>query len=304
MKKIYLTLIVVFTSAITCFAQTQVPDSWLMFPSGGGPTWIDEDWGLELSGSPLQPVKVISTSFMVGYTSNNQDFGVGNALISGRVGIGTTAPNSQLHIIGGDDQGGMISAQNTSPDHSGMNMFNEGGQLAASFQFGNSQTGGLSNSFFFGNRMSGPTTIVSGISANPITTFLNNGNVGIGTTDPHNKLDVNGTIHSKIVSVDVNGWPDYVFKTSYHLISLNEVGEYLRKNQHLPEMPSAEQIEKKGLDLGEMNAKLLKKVEELTLYLLDQNEKSKALQLRSLKQQKELNLLRSQVTRLSGHIAR
>jgi hypothetical protein len=115
------------------------------------------------------------------------------------------------------------------------------------------------------------------------------GNVGIGTINPDAKLTVNGTIHSKEVKVDMNILPDYVFKPGYELLTLDEVKSYIDKNQHLPGVPSAEQVEKEGLKLGEMNVALLKKVEELTLYLLekDKQDKQKQVQIDQLKRQVE-----------------
>ncbi|MBW4890146.1 hypothetical protein KXQ82_10485 [Mucilaginibacter sp. HMF5004] len=96
------------------------------------------------------------------------------------------------------------------------------------------------------------------------------GNVGIGTGDTHGyKLAVNGDIHTKKVVVDLLNWPDYVFQPSYNLKPLSEIKTYIDQNHHLPDMPSAEKIEKDGLDLGEMNKVLMKKVEELTLYMID-----------------------------------
>jgi len=116
------------------------------------------------------------------------------------------------------------------------------------------------------------------------------GNVGIGTVNPQNKLDVNGTIHSKQVNVDLNGWPDYVFKKDYQLPSLQEVKTYIDQNHHLPEMPSEQQVAKDGLNLGEMNKLLTKKVEELTLYLIEKDNKDKeqTAQINQLKAQVEL----------------
>ncbi len=99
------------------------------------------------------------------------------------------------------------------------------------------------------------------------------GNVGIGTTSPGEKLEVNGTIRSKKVKVESTGWPDYVFAPSFKLRPLSEVASFIKENQHLPEVPSAKEIEKNGLDLGAMDATLLKKVEELTLYTLDQEKR-------------------------------
>lgn len=102
------------------------------------------------------------------------------------------------------------------------------------------------------------------------------GNVGIGTpltTNPNGyRLAVNGKIGAKDVQVEVASatWPDYVFSTNYNLPSLAEVAEYIQANKHLKEVPSAEQIEKEGHSLGEMDKILLKKIEELTLYLIQQ----------------------------------
>lgn len=111
------------------------------------------------------------------------------------------------------------------------------------------------------------------------------GNVGIGTTDnaswqlatsPY-KLAVGGNIISEemVVKQQVN-WPDYIFKKNYPLMPLSELKSYIDKNQHLPEIPSAAQIEKDGLNLGEMNKVLVKKVEELTLYMIEKDQQVEA----------------------------
>ncbi|MBY0435310.1 MAG: hypothetical protein K2U26_14480 [Cyclobacteriaceae bacterium] len=99
---------------------------------------------------------------------------------------------------------------------------------------------------------------------------LKTGNVGIGTTNPNQKLTVNGTIYGKEVKVDLNvPGPDYVFEKDYKLASLDEIKSYIDKHKHLPEVPSAKEMEKNGVQLGEMNMLLLKKVEELTLYMIE-----------------------------------
>ncbi|MGF7076198.1 hypothetical protein [Mucilaginibacter sp. 3215] len=116
-----------------------------------------------------------------------------------------------------------------------------------------------------------------GSLANTYLTIVQ-GNVGIGITSPHNKLDVNGTIHSKSVLIDLNGWADYVFKPAYQLPSLTAVKSYIEQNQHLPEIPSEQEIMKNGLNVVEMNKLLLKKVEELTLYLIEQNKRIEKLE--------------------------
>jgi hypothetical protein len=102
--------------------------------------------------------------------------------------------------------------------------------------------------------------------------IISNGNVGIGTTTPDAKLAVNGNIHAKEVKIDLSvPAPDYVFANDYKLKTLQEVEEFIKKNSHLPEIPSAKEFEKNGLMLAEMNISLLKKMEEMTLYMIEQN---------------------------------
>lgn len=103
------------------------------------------------------------------------------------------------------------------------------------------------------------------------------GNVGIGITNPTNKLDVNGTIHSKEVKIDMEGWSDFVFKKEYILPTLEEVENHIKEKGHLENIPSEEEVLKNGINLGEMNAKLLQKIEELTLYSIQQSKEIEAL---------------------------
>jgi trimeric autotransporter adhesin len=121
--------------------------------------------------------------------------------------------------------------------------------------------------------------------------ILGNGvNVGIGTTAPDSKLAVKGIIHAEEVKVDLNVTaPDYVFESDYKLANLTDIKEYVDKNHHLPEIPSAAQFAKEGINLSEMNMKLLKKVEELTLYLIDQQKQLKQQGEQINKMQKQLD---------------
>ncbi|HEU4555606.1 MAG TPA: hypothetical protein VFS25_22360 [Chitinophaga sp.] len=105
--------------------------------------------------------------------------------------------------------------------------------------------------------------------ATPRLAITVDGNVGIGTTAPQAKLAVNGDVFAKKIKVTQTGWPDYVFSPDYKMRTLPELERYIKENQHLPEIPTAAAIQKDGHDLGEMNKKLLQKVEELTLYLIE-----------------------------------
>jgi hypothetical protein len=107
------------------------------------------------------------------------------------------------------------------------------------------------------------------------------GNVGIGvSTVPNNyKLAVAGAIIATKVTVKIQAnWPDYVFNKNYELPSLQSVESFIKTNNHLPGVPSAEEVKEKGIDLGDNQTILLKKVEELTLYIIDQDKKIVKLQ--------------------------
>ncbi|WCT13628.1 hypothetical protein [Mucilaginibacter jinjuensis] len=126
----------------------------------------------------------------------------------------------------------------------------------------------------YNNGVSGNTVSGTGLAM----TIANNGNVGIGISHPDAKLAVQGTIHGNEVLIDQTvPTPDYVFDKDYGLASLKDIKTYIDQNHHLPEIPSAAQVAKDGVNLGEMNAKLLKKIEELTLYLIDLKNENDAL---------------------------
>ncbi|MGJ1269884.1 hypothetical protein ACR78F_18525 [Sphingobacterium spiritivorum] len=93
--------------------------------------------------------------------------------------------------------------------------------------------------------------------------------VGIGTSSPTERLAVNGNIRAKEIKVEAANWPDYVFRKDYELKSIAELNAYIKEHGHLPDVPKADTAEKEGVSLGEMNKLLLKKVEELTLYIID-----------------------------------
>ncbi|PYF74190.1 hypothetical protein [Pedobacter nutrimenti] len=117
----------------------------------------------------------------------------------------------------------------------------------------------------------------------------NEGNIGIGTADPKGyKLAVNGKVRAQEIKVETANWPDYVFAKDYQLPSLKETEKHIQEKGHLPGIPSAVDVKDNGVDLGEMNARLLQKIEELTLHLI---EKDKQI----IKQQEQIELIRNDV---------
>ncbi len=104
-----------------------------------------------------------------------------------------------------------------------------------------------------------------------------NGNVGIGTSDTKGyKLAVAGNMIAESVKVKLQvNWPDYVFAEDYDLLSLKETEKQIKEQGHLPGIPSATEVKVNGIDLGDMNAKLLQKIEELTLHLIEKDKEIK-----------------------------
>lgn len=112
-----------------------------------------------------------------------------------------------------------------------------------------------------------------------------NGNVGIGTATPNEKLSVNGNIRAREIKVEATNWPDYVFEEGYNVGTLETLEGYIKANKHLPDIPAAREVKENGVELGEMNKLLLKKIEELTLYIIE-------LKKESVDQQKQLDQLK------------
>ena len=182
---------------------------------------------------------------------------------NGDVGIGTSAPSNEqswsrvLDVAGADHSKILATSGN-------------GRYKMGIFSHPESWYGGGG---FVGTESNHPLHLITNYNAK--MSILTNGNVGIGTTNPDSKLTVAGNVHAQEVKVTVNAGavPDYVFANDYKLKSLNELEQYIKQNSHLPEIPSAKEIEKNGLMLAEMNLNLLKKIEEMTLYMIEQNKR-------------------------------
>ncbi|UOQ70958.1 hypothetical protein [Hymenobacter cellulosilyticus] len=119
-----------------------------------------------------------------------------------------------------------------------------------------------------------------------------NGNVQIGTTlpttHPDAKLSVDGKVVAKSVYVTSQSWADFVFAPTYKPMSLSALEAYLQRNKHLPAIPAASEVETKGYNVGEMDAKLLQSIEELTLHVIELNKQNQKLQARTAELEKAL----------------
>lgn len=195
--------------------------------------------------------------------------------ISGNLGIGTASPSEKFQI------GNAFS-------------FHDSGNKVLFFSA--NSAGDLDASKYSGEFRFDPTNgklslgVSTTITSNPVTAFTldKNGKVGIGSANPDEKLTVKGKIHAEEIKVDLSVPADYVFqkyftgystlKPDYEMPSLNDIETFVKENHHLPNIPSAGEIQENGLHLGEMNNLLLQKVEELTLYIIEQNKRIEALE--------------------------
>jgi hypothetical protein len=233
----------------------------------------------------------IALSVAVGgpsYFNGNVGIGTTSLLSKLQVGAGTTNTGSQITMLSGAASGAAVNALslvNSAPPATG-NEVNLTFHTAGNY----SPTGMIS-------------TIAEAVQPTTDMTFstyssvyglveririMANGSVGITTASPDAaiKLSVNGSVRAKEVKVEAN-WSDYVFDKDHLLRPIAEVEAYIKKNHHIPDMPSAAEVAKNGINLGETNSLLLKKIEELTLYLIDKekqvNDQNKVIQ--SLEQQ-------------------
>ncbi len=177
----------------------------------------------------------------IGNSSDGKNYLRGTTILAdslgGNVGVGITIPLTKMHINNGNNNGGLL-IQNSN---------------------GNNWIGSTSNGY---NYLRGTTVLAD-----------NGGSVGIGTVqlnDTAYKLFVENGIRTRKVKVDVDAWPDYVFEQPIQLSLLDTIARFIAQNKHLPNMPSAKEVAKEGIELGTNQAALLKKIEELTLLMIEQ----------------------------------
>lgn len=255
-------------------------------PVGGAPTGTVPGQGILISGSNTGGALNFGIDGTGNFYSWIQSRNRANANVytlalnpmGGKVGIGTTTPESNVHVKASGTNTVTLESTGTGTRYCHIRFKDNGNIL--------------------GYVWTVPETNVMSIGKGGhqhINMRLDNDFVGIGTTAPDAKLTVNGDIHAREVRVDLNGSvaPDYVFGEEYELMSLDELEVYVTNAKHLPEIPSAEEMEHSGIMLKEMNLLLLKKLEEVTLHLIEMNKKVRTLEEQNC-------MLQDQMSRLTG----
>ncbi|WP_440068190.1 hypothetical protein [Tenacibaculum discolor] len=213
-------------------------------------------------------------------TKNLRLYPNGNTYFGGNVGIGITTPKAKLDVFSETDEVALRLSMPTNKNAAAYEIkwANENINVVHRVQYSN-----VYYDFMDVNR------------SNRNVTF-NGGNVGIGTADTKGfKLGVNGKIAATEVKVATYAnWSDFVFYDDYQLPTLTEVENHIKEKGHLKDIPSAKEVEKNGFFLGAMDAKLLQKIEELTLYTIEQEKKIKLLE----KQQTKLEEQEKKIERL------
>ncbi|WP_340076408.1 hypothetical protein [Leptobacterium sp. I13] len=222
----------------------------------------ENNYGLAFTRTPLHSENDYSTT-KVSMFINNSD---------GNVGIGNTSPSEKLDVSLGNiilDNNYSLKFRNNQGVFDGAEIVRFTGNAMRFRYIGNALNfDALDNQPILIKNQNDEVKIRLHPNGN---SYFNYGNVGIGTTVPDAKLTVKGVIHSEEVLIDLSvPGPDYVFHEDYKLRSLEELQNYIKENKHLPNIPSAKNMEANGIELGVMNMKLLEKIEELTLYTIQQ----------------------------------
>jgi hypothetical protein len=231
--------------------------------------------------------------------------------LNGNVGIGTPSPVGPLDLYANSNSvARLLYIRNSSAGngafslmHLGNNVLNNGGEIAIASSANTGYGGGgdlivLANTGDLALRTTSARPITFRTNSVEAMRILSGGNVGIGTTSPGTyKLAVEGTIGARDIVVTGTPWSDYVFHPGYRLRPLREVRAYIQAHRHLPGIPSEAEVKEKGVSVGDMQAKLLAKIEELTLHMIQAEDRNNRLEQRNRD-------LEDRLARLEGAVAR
>ncbi len=228
------------------------PNSSLLFDNYGDPENPNGRWGIKYESDGLNFWKPIrSLEAAPGEEELNYALFISDT--DGKIGIGTELPETQLHVNGDVRITDLENPSLTTLDR--ITLADADGDLKTSESLLINNNGSI------------------GIGLDP-----NNDYTNFSNTWNNYKLYVNGGIMSSEIWVKItDNWSDFVFEENYKLRPLSEVEDFIKDNGHLPEIPSAEQVAEEGVNMGQMDAKLLQKIEELTLYMIEQDKKIDAL---------------------------
>ncbi len=231
---------------------------------------------------------------------------------NGNVGIGTASPEAKLHIQGADlgsttgERVDLLSLQTRNINNSKLNVYSYRNAPGSDWLSATTRIQQRIDASDMGHIEFNPPGRPWGMAlgtANQNRLYINNnGQVGIGTASINDNtygLFVEKGVRTRKVKVDIQSWADHVFAPSYKLRSLQEVEQFIKKHQHLPEVPSAKEVEEKGLDVGENQAILLKKIEELTLYMIEQNKRIERLEETNQQLKKENETIKVKMEKLT-----
>lgn len=199
---------------------------------------------------------------LLSLTTWAQDYVTGDFYVYGKLGVGTSLPQESAHVNG---------ALKLTSTYGNLTL----GKMDANYVYFNTDMSGFS----FNKPLYLQHTTIRGTGnalmfythTNTLGITILHDRVGIGTSNPRYKLDVNGGIRAQEVVVETNG-ADFVFADDYQLRPLSEVEAFITENKHLPEIQSAQEMQENGVSVSELQTKLLQKIEELTLYLIQQEE--------------------------------
>jgi hypothetical protein len=248
-----------------------------------------------------------SLFILIAYFATSYSYAQNKLEASGNIGLGTSNPVAALSVTPIQSSGPGANIATTFIAGTFSVLGNSAGSYLYPFEFQHSNTGNIDrlqfapyrriagpdwggtayrmqfavdNSFTEGSKafseigasdpnIAGGGSISLGTALQDRLVVTNDGYVGINTVNPKEQLSVNGKIRAKEVKVEVSNWPDYVFDSSYSPDSLMALEQDIKLKKHLPNVPSASEVQQDGVDLGKLGATLLEKIEELTLHMID-----------------------------------